>query len=91
MALIAAVTINIDWAMFATALMAIALIVIFIVAPLILLFVLARAKIRRICGNDPIDINAPRVRTRIHQKPIDKEIADFLRSEYPNRKPAQFI
>lgn len=85
MPLFAAASINIDFAMF----VGFVLIGLVILA-LAYLCKLARRAVRRACGNE-IDINAPRVRTRIHQPPIETDIAQFLHREYPNRKPAQFI
>lgn len=56
-------------------------------------FLLIRAFIRWLCGNDDDTLSktAPRVRTRIQHPPIETEIADVIAREYPNRKPAQFI
>ncbi len=87
MALIAAASINID----AVIALTITLAVVFFGGIFALMFYGARAIVRRICGNVDIDVSAPRVRTRIRRSPIETDIAKFLRSEYPNRKPAQFI
>ncbi len=87
MALIAALSINID----ATIFIALALAFLFFGGIFALMFYGARAAVRRICGNADVDTNAPRVRTRIRQSPVDKDIADFVRAKYPDRKPAQFI
>jgi hypothetical protein len=93
MALIAAASINVDWALFVT----IALICAGVIAAALLIGAIIYAIIRMLLRaffrnlEEPDWRNAPRVRTRIHQTPIDKDIAEFLHREYPNRKPAQFI
>lgn len=63
MALIAAATINIDFAIF----IAFALAFLFFGGIFALMFYGARAWVRRVCGNDDIDRDAPHVRTHIHR------------------------